>query len=219
VPVPPAYSSTAREQAREILSKAPFKTSPEHTPRPLAGVLHALGRVLDALVGRPARWIYHHLLLDVGHGFRTTFGGWWPIAAGALCVGAGVLLGVALARRRSRPAGGDHRRALPAAAEDADDLDARAASAEDAGDHEAAVRLRFRSGLVRLSQRDVLTDHWALTDRQLSSRLRSATFDVLAGRHEAIVYGREPATAVDAEEARRGWPRVLAEVPSGTAPS
>jgi hypothetical protein len=45
----------------------------------------------------------------------------------------------------------------------------------------------------------------------LAATLRSETFDSLAGRHEMIVYARDPATRADAETARTNWPRVLVE--------
>jgi hypothetical protein len=57
------------------------------------------------------------------------------------------------------------------------------------------------------------------TDRQLSARLRSDTFDALAGRHEVIVFARHPATPADSASARTQWPRVLDEVRPDRQPS
>jgi len=99
--------------------------------------------------------------------------------------------------------------------EDPDDLDSGASAAEGSGDHETAVRLRFRAGLLRLARRGIITDYNAQTGRQLSQRLHSPTFDALARRHEVIVYGRDPATSSDAATARNHWPRVLVEARPG----
>jgi hypothetical protein len=179
----------------------------------LAGLFHALGRGLNAVFGRPARWLYHHLLLHIGHGFKVAFGGWWVVVVGAMAVGVGVAVGITLVRRRARIAA----RAAPAwvnllDAESPDDIDLRAAAAEDAGDHETAVRLRFRAGLLRLQDRGILVGSDVQTDRQLSARLRSDTFNALAGRHEVIVFARDPATPADSASARTQWPRVFDEV-------
>jgi len=216
VPGSSGFSSSARQQARDILAKPPYKTTPAHTPRPLAGVLHALGRALNAVLGGPARWLYHHLLLHIGHGFKVAFGGWWVVVVGVLAVGLGVTVGMVLIRRRARISArevisGPFGRAV----EDPDELDRRATTAEDSGDHETAVRLRFRAGLLRLQRRGVIVDQDAQTDRQLAARLRSPTFDTLAGRHELIVYARDPATELDCAAARAGWPRVLVEARPG----
>lgn len=211
------FSSSARHQVEQILSKPPYRTTPTHTPRPLAGVLHALGRGLNAAFGRPARWLYHHLLLHIGHGFKVAFGGWWIVVVAAVAVALGVGAGVVIVKRRARISA-RHRaeRSIDVSAEDPDDIDRRAAAAEDAGDHETAVRLRFRAGLLRLQSRGVIAGYDAQTGRQLSARLRSPTFETLAGRHEVIVYGRDPATAADATAARAQWPLVLVEAGRAT---
>jgi hypothetical protein len=216
VPGSSSFSSTARRQANEILSKAPYRKSPGHTPRPLAGLFHALGRALHAVIGRPAEWLYHHPLLHIGHGFTTAFGGWWELVLGAMAVALGVVVGVLIARRRTRVsarlmASG----AGPISVEDPDDIERRAAEAERGGDYEAAVRLRFRAGLLRLGRQGIVFNQDALTGRQLSSVLHSPTFDTLARRHERIVYAGDRATAVDSTAARQSWPQVLVESRSG----
>src|ERR1700721_724175 len=96
------FSGAAREQAKNILSKPPYRSGPSHTPRPFAGVLHALGRALNAAVGHPAGWLYHHFLIHIGHGFRAAFGSWWLVVLGALAIGLGIAVGIVIARRRTR---------------------------------------------------------------------------------------------------------------------
>lgn len=207
-----SFSSTARDQARDILSKAPYRTTASHTPRPLAGLFHALGRGLNAAFGRPARWLYHHLLLHIGHGFTSTFGSWWIIVLGLLALAFGVALGLQVVRRRTRITA-PHRSSASTVADsvDPDALERRAAEAESEGDHETAVRLRFRAGLLRLQRRGVVAHPEAETDRQLALALHSPTFDALSGRHERIVYAGDQATATDAAAARAGWPQVMTE--------
>ncbi len=211
------YSSTARRQVDHILSKAPYRTTPSHTPRPLAGVIHAIGQAADWALGRPLRWIFHHVLVHIGHGFTFAFGGAWPVALGVLALGVGVLVATLLIRRRGRISA--QRGTGPSAGglgEDAGALERRADEAELSGDHEAAVRLRFRAGLLRLKTSGVIAEYTSQTRHQLSVRIDSPTFDALARRHEMIVYGREPATSFDATTARDSWPHVLTEVHPGS---
>ena len=167
---------------------------------------------MNAAFGRPARWLYHHALLHIGHGFTSAFGGWWVVVVGLLAVGFGMAVGVQIVRHRARISA---RPPSSASAEfvsdDPDVLEHRAADAEQAGDHQTALRLRFRAGLVRLQHRGVIAHPEAQTDRQLTAALHSPTFDALAGRHEKIVYARDDATSADAVAARTGWPRVLVE--------
>jgi hypothetical protein len=211
-------AATARQQAQEILSKPPYRTTPAHTPRPLAGVFHALGRGIEWLFAPPFRWLDHHLLLHIAHGVTGVFGRWWLLAVGALAVGVGVLVAFLLIRRRTRIAASMTRAATGERDVEPDALEQAAAAAERAGDHEAAVRLRFRAGLTRLARRGVIANQDAQTGRQLALGLHSPTFDTLAHRHEVIVYGRDPATADDAAGALHDWPRVLAEVGSAGPP-
>jgi hypothetical protein len=175
-------------------------------------VLHAIGRALNAALGAPARWVYRHLLVHIGHGFRSTFGGWWVVVVGTMAVALGAAVGVLIVRRRARISARETTARSPqGGTEDPDEIERRAAAAESAGDHETAVRLRFRAGLLRLQRRGVIVNQEAQTGRQLSVTLHSPTFDALAGRHEMIVYAGDHATPADAATARAEWPRVLDE--------
>jgi hypothetical protein len=207
-----SFSSGARAQVHDILSRPPYTKAPSHTPRPLAGVLHALGRALNAVVGGPARWLYHHVLLHVGHGFEAAFGGWWEVVAAALAVAVGVTAALLIARRRARVSSRTQTdTTFVGVDEDPDDLEHRAEIAEAAGDHETAVRLRFRAGLARLQRAGIVANPGSRTDRQLSAVLGSRIFDALAGRHETIVYAGDLATEADSAAAREQWPRVQAD--------
>jgi hypothetical protein len=221
VPGSSNFSRSARDQAREILSKPPFRSSPSHVPRPLAGVFHALGRALNAAIGHPAEWFYHHALLHLGHGFQSVFGGWWLIVAALAAVGVGVLAGTALVRRRARISNKEAPvKGFGGAAENPDQIERQASDSENAGDHETAVRLRFRAGLLRLQSKGVIANQGAQTTRHLSEILHSPIFDALADRHEVIVYAGDRANPSDSETARTQWPRLVRDSePAPGAPS
>jgi hypothetical protein len=206
-----SYADEARHQAQQILLHPPFTTS-DHTPRPFAGVLHAIGHGLDVAFGPIWHWTVLHLFHPVGSGFSSAFGGWAPVVGIVLAVGLGVVLGWLLIRRRTRisshanPA--TEGRTLPI---DPGALDEQARRAEADGDHERAVRLRFRAGLLRLERKKLIGNRDVTTNTQLSNSLHSPSFDSLARRHESIVYGGDPATSQDAATARERWPSVLDE--------
>jgi hypothetical protein len=99
----------------------------------------------------------------------------------------------------------------PGATERVADVERRAAEAEARGEHEAAVRLRFRAGLLRLHGARRIDLRASMTTGEIRRTLRSPAFDPLARTFDEIAYGRRPATAQDAGAARDGWPAVLAE--------
>ncbi|HMK62466.1 MAG TPA: hypothetical protein VK386_02510 [Acidimicrobiales bacterium] len=206
------FSSTARHQVEHILARPPYTAS--NGPRPLAGIFHALGRGLDDAFGPVFRWLYHHLVLHIGHGFKWAFGDWWPLVAGALALAVGALAATLVVRRRSRIEARHQRGGSLSSGEEPGALEVEATAADAAGDFERAVRLRFRAGVLRLVRQGSVVDERARTDRQLTVLVSSRTFEQLARSHERIVYGREPAVAEDSSTARQQWPRALAEARS-----
>jgi Domain of unknown function (DUF4129) len=88
-------------------------------------------------------------------------------------------------------------------------LERRADEAERARDHALAVRLRFRAGLMRLGEREVIPYRPSLTTAEARRRLRSEPFDRLATDFDAIAYGGRAAGDDDARAAREGWREVL----------
>jgi hypothetical protein len=94
----------------------------------------------------------------------------------------------------------------PGALEDAADMAAAA------GELAEAVRLRFRAGLLRLDEVGLITYRPGLTSNEITDLLRSPLFEKLARRFDEIVYGRQPATAIDYENSKLGW-RDLTSVP------
>ncbi|MGO9343444.1 MAG: DUF4129 domain-containing protein [Acidimicrobiales bacterium] len=158
------------------------------------------------------RFVDNHLLHAVSGPLSDVFGDWWPLLILAIALVAGVFVGRILVKRRASPslrvAGEDSRRAV----EDPDDLEEMAKRAELEGDLQAAVRLRFRAGVIRLERMGAVSRGPTLTDRELSGSLHSDTFDALAADLESIVYGGAPATEKQAADALAGWRNVTLEV-------
>jgi len=207
----PGFAETARRQAHQILSHAPYTNNRTATPRPLAGVLHAVGHALDIVLGPVGRWLGRSLFGPIGHGFTSVFGGWATAVGIVLALGAGIVLAMVLVRRRSRLAA--HRAPESSAVPPLDpaDLEEQAERRASVGDFASALRLRFEAGLLRLEVAGLLADHGVRTDSQVSAAIGSPTFELLARRHEAVAYGGDPARAPDVEQARTGWPRVPQE--------
>ena len=99
------------------------------------------------------------------------------------------------------------RRALAARDEDPRALERRADAAEAAGDLEAALRLRFRAGLLRLDARGAIEFRPSISTHEVRRALRSEDFDALAATFDDVVYGGRAADAADVAEARERWPR------------
>ena len=78
-----------------------------------------------------------------------------------------------------------------AAARDEDPraLDRRADAAEAAGDLEAALRLRFRAGLLRLDARGAIEFRPSISTYEVRRTLHSDDFDALAATFDDVVYG------------------------------
>jgi len=127
-------------------------------------------------------------------------------------VGA-VLIARNLGKRRAREMEERIRREHALArGEDPDALEDAADMAAEVGELAEAVRLRFRAGLLRLDELGLIHYRPGLTSNEITDLLRSPLFDTLARRFDEIVYGHQPATAIDYENAKRGW-RDLTSVP------
>ncbi len=177
--------------ARSIVSERRFHPAP--VPRPLHSVLVSIGNAIESAFG------------TIGHVPYL-----WPVLVVLVAAGA-VALSVRLIRGRERAAESaafatpDGRRVDPTA------LEREALAAERAGELERALRLRFRAGLLRLDDAELIDLRPGLTSGAIAARLHSARFDGLARSFDEVVYGgRTPATA-DVEDARSEWPRLLRE--------
>jgi len=191
-----APSGDPRADAREIVAQRRFRGT--RVQGPFRGLLDRIGRWLEPVADLVPR-------LD-----RALPGGRAVVWAllGLAVLGLGWLLGGRTIRRRAALAtaggrGGGGRRETPA------ELERCAEEAQRRGDHEAALRLRFRAGLLRLDARGAIDYRPSLQTYEVAAALRSAEFDRLASEFDEVVYGERPASAEDVEAARRDWEAVL----------
>jgi hypothetical protein len=201
----PTDTEAARRAAASILREGRFHNP--SVPRPLHGVLHAIGSAAGA-VGRAVV----HAVDAVGRLIPGGSAVVWILLD--LAVVAGSVMAARQASRRAllrERGGGRGRRA--AAVQSAADLDREAARAERDGRYAEAVRLRFRAGLADLDERGAIARPGSTPNAQLARRLHSDDFDALARRFDEIAYGSAPAGAEDAEEARRRWAAVASGTP------
>lgn len=198
---PSADARAARAAAEEILAEGRFHE--RDPPRPLRGVIVWIGERLEPLVR-----LVERLAGLVPGGGRTL----WALAGAAVALAAAAVA-LRLAGRRSAQvlAGGTGARGSPGPAS-ARRLEHEADEAERRGEHERALRLRFRAGLLRLDELDVLEFRESLATAAVARQLRLEAFDRLAASFDEVVYGGRPARADDARGAREGWRRVLQEV-------
>lgn len=192
--------SEAQRAARSILAEGRFHQP--SIPHPLHGVLVALGRVVASPLSALEK-----LIRSLARDFPGGLAGLW--IALALMV---VLLSLTLARRRARGAlaWGSGMRAADAPKR-AEDLERAALRAERGGDLDDAVRLRFRAGLIGLSERDRIGSAQTTPTSEVSKALHSERFDALAHRFDEIAYGSSPATLADIEGQKQAWPQILRE--------
>ena len=101
------------------------------------------------------------------------------------------------------------RHALAPDSEDPQVLERRAAEAEAAGNLEAALRLRFRAGLLRLDRRGAIAFRPSITTHEVRRTLRSNDFDALSSTFDDVVYGGREPHSEDVEQARERWPDVV----------
>jgi hypothetical protein len=188
----------ARAQARDILAQTRFTGAT--VPGPFRSLLDWLGERLRRL-DRVVAW-----LDDLLPGSRAIV--WLALAA---LVGA---LAAAVARRTLTRRVHAATRAAAAAAPprlDPRELERRAEAAEAAGDLEAALRLRFRAGLLRLDARGAIEFRPSISTGEVRRALRSPGFDALAADFDDIVYGGRGAVPGDLDASRRRWPEVVSE--------
>jgi hypothetical protein len=190
-------TAAARRAASQILAERRFH-QPD-VPRPLHGLLASIGHALqDPLNGLESLVDKLATVLPGG------VAGAWALLA-ALALGTAVIVSRRLARRGltvSAPLPGPH-------AASAGELERLAAVAQDAGCLDEAVRLRFRAGLTRLSDRRTLVGAPTRPTVEIARALGSPEFDSLARRFDEIAYGSSPATSDDVDQQRRDWPRIL----------
>jgi hypothetical protein len=189
-------AAAARRDAREILDQRRFHEA--QIPRPFEGILRWLGDRLQPVVDVLER--------AVPGGPNSA----WALLA-VLVLGLTGILTQRSIRRRAGAAAQARAREARLRAEDPRELELQAERAEREASWEDAVRLRFRAGLLRLDRAGVLRYRSSLTTGEIAALVDSAAFDDVGSAFDAIVYGGRPARREDAEDARSGWARVLAE--------
>ena len=200
-------AASARLQARAILAERRFHVAA--IPRPLHGVLHALGKAIDAPLQALGELV-PSLSGSVPGGSAVVWG-----ALAALVLAAGATLATRRARRALREESGVGPGARQAPVR-AVDLERAALQAEREGRHSEAVRLRFRAGLAALAESELVAFVPSMSNAEVSRALRSERFDDLARRFEEIVYGGRAAVEEDVRAARLQWSRVLKSRTSGS---
>jgi hypothetical protein len=195
-----------------ILNHPPFKAKPSHLPHPLRGLFTWIGHALKFVFGGFFGWLYRNVLKKFGHGFSSTFGSWWPYVLLVLAIAVGVFIGYVAFRRRTRLQQAElYQRIERAPRQDPEALERRAEAAAAANDFDAAVRLWYQAGVLRLTLGGLVTSGPMRTDAQLVREMPSKALVDLANRHAQIVYGRQRATSDDAQRAREGWRDVVNE--------
>ena len=189
----------ARRVAKDILADRRFH--PQRGPRPFAGFFRRVGELVVDPVLR-----FFRAIGDALPGVGSPL--WLALAAAV--VGAAIVLTIRLSARRGREGvPGPRRRAAGGDSMDPDALERRAEEAERRGNLDAALRLRFRAGLVRLAEAGVVRLRPGLTNAAVSRTLRSPPFDELAVHFDEVAYGGRPATESDVAAARATWPTVV----------
>lgn len=198
-------ADAARRDAARILSDDRFQ--PNDVPRPFGGVFDWIGDRLEPL---------GDVLERIGDAFEAVGdavpGGVGVLVAGLAVVGFALALFATgtLVSRRARAAGSGNGRS-PAVGDDPGALERVARDAERRGDFDAAVRLRFRAGLLRVAETRAIEWRPSLTSNGVARAIRSPAFEELATAFDAIAYGGRRARATDAETARAKWQQVLEE--------
>ena len=184
----------ARAEARDILSERRFQ---EHgLPDPFRDVLDRVAGWVDSFFG-----LFDDLGLPGGRP-----GAWLLLA---LLAGAVALL--VASRLIGRDGAGEPARAAGSglAHEDPEALERLAREAAARGDHELALRLGFRAGVVRLHRRGRIDAEESLSTGEIARAVGSPGFDRTAARFDEVVYGRRPAAPEDVDAARTAWEEAL----------
>ncbi|MEO6988936.1 MAG: hypothetical protein ABI239_09865, partial [Aquihabitans sp.] len=167
-------SDDARRSAEQVLDAKKYHGN--RLPQPFRG---------------PLRWMADRLS-GIGDFFAPIFDSGWV----QLLLFFGVLVGagfgaVRLISRRSRAAVRRSRGGGPLVDQTLDpaELDRQADKAADAGDHQAAVRLRYEAGLLRLARSGRLDLRIATTARGAAHQVDQPAMDRLTDDFERVVYG------------------------------
>ncbi len=139
---------------------------------------------------------------------RPSYG--WLLLAALLVLA--VAVAAVIAKRRLR-AETDQQRAIDVEHRgDAGELEDLAKAAEGAGRFEEALRLRFRAGLMRLDDLEVIAYDPALATGAVRSAVHMGEFDAVASQFERVAYSDYAPQRTDVTSHRQGWQTVLGEL-------
>jgi hypothetical protein len=196
-----------RRRAHDILAERRFHG--RKTPGPFRGILRWLGDRLSPVFGPIGRALMR-VLRPLGHFIAVL---WEHAPTRIILLGgvlaAAVLLSLVVIRRRSAIAVVHELHGDGITSDDPRVLERAADDAERAGDYAAALRLRFRAGVIRLQLDGRIRRGRTTTTRAIGRQLRLREFDELGRTFDAVAYGGAPASAQDATTARDQWRSVL----------
>ena len=139
---------------------------------------------------------------------RPSYG--WLLLAALLVLA--VAVAAVIARRRLRVET-DLQRAIDVERRgDAEELEDLATAAEAAGRFEDALRLRFRAGLMRLDDLEVIVYDPALATGAVRSAVGMGEFDTVATQFERVAYSDYTPQRTDVTSHQQGWLTVLGEL-------
>jgi hypothetical protein len=188
-----------RERAREILGDRRYTGT--DLPRPFEKPL----RWLDDRLRPIADWV-GKAFEDVADSLPGGAIVLWLLIVALIATAVVVFIRPAVSRLAARGAAA----ATPAAVRaSAAALEREAAAAERDGRFEQALRLRFRAGLLRLDERQVLEYRDSMTTGDAAGAVGLEAFDRLGADFDAVAYGGRPAGAPELAASRAAWADVL----------
>ncbi len=199
----------AKRDAQAILDGQRFH--PKSGPRPLRGVLKAIGNAV-APIGRAIATAWGNTIGQLAPPLM------WLVIIAFFAGGMFLLIhniqgrAARLLANRVNPDGNG---SVADAHLSAVDLETQADTAAAAGNHALAIRLRFQAGFIRLDEAAAITRRPGLTTREVRAILTSNRFDALADNFEAVTYGNAAADVADSTNAREQWPEVVGEAKHG----
>lgn len=197
-----------RAEAKEILAQDRYQ--PDEIPRPFRGPLEWIAERLEPVqnaIDSFFSWIAR-LFATVARGTPGGAATLWTLL-GLTIVALVVWQARRVIERRNEQGPKHEGDTISLHVDDPRDLERRAAAARDRGEHDLAVRLLFRAGLLRLARARIIPARPSLTTGQLRALLSMPEFDALGRTFDEIAYGRRPATDADSAAARSGWTDVI----------
>lgn len=196
----------ARRMVVDILDDPRFTTRLDET------ILDRIGRALSGYVRRAIDW-FNQTVLGVGENSTAGRFLFWTIITLVILIVAAVVT-TRLVKRRAASLAIDRAAVVTAQeVESPDILERQAAAALAQRQHEEAIRLYYRAGLIRLGRRGVIQYEPSLTSGEVADIVQTAVFDHIARTFDGVAYGHRSANADQVAAARSDWDTLLAGGP------